>query len=133
MSSRRVLPAILGLAVLAAATTARASEERKKGGGASFTQFPTLTSSVAKAGGSRGVLAVEAGIDTPDPALRTRATQMQPVLRDAYVQFLVRYAGSLAPGAPPNADVIGGELQRATDRVLGRPGATLLLSSILVN
>ncbi len=129
---RRLSLGLVAVAVLTA-STAHAAEERKKGGGTSFTQFTTLTGAVAKAGGGRGVLAVEAGIDTPDAGLRLRATQMQPVLRDAYVQFIVRYAGSLAPGAPPSADVIGGELQRATDRVLGRPGATLLLSSILVN
>lgn len=115
------------------ALPAHAAAERKKGGGLSFTQFPTLTATVAKEGGRHGVLAVEAGIDVADGGLHTRAEQLGPVLRDAYVQFLVRYAAGLAPGQLPNADVIGTGLQQATDRVLGRPGAVLLLSSILVN
>ena len=108
-------------------------EERKKGGGESFTQFPTLTATVNKANGGHGVLAVEANVDIPDTGLRTRAKQLQPVLRDAYVQFLVRYASSLGPSSVPNTDLIGQGLQQATDRVLGRQGAVLLLGSVLVN
>jgi hypothetical protein len=130
---RRLALALLLPAAVATALPAVAATERKKGGGLNFTQFETVTGAVMKADGSRGVLSVEAGIDVADGALRTRAAQMGPVLRDAYVQFIVRYAQALPPGALPNADVIGGEMQRATDRVLGRPGATLLLSSILVN
>lgn len=119
--------------VVATATAAHAAEERKKGGGESFTQFPTLTATVTRANGSHGVLAVEADVDIADAGLRTRAKQMQPVLRDAYVQFLVRYAATLGPTALPNADTIAAGLQQATDRVLGRSGSVMLLSSILVN
>jgi hypothetical protein len=43
------------------------------------------------------------------------------------------YAPGLAPGAPPNPDVISAQLQRATDQTLGRPGAKLLLGTILEN
>jgi hypothetical protein len=43
------------------------------------------------------------------------------------------YAGSLGPGSAPNADYLSRELQRQTDLVLGRPGARLLLGTILVN
>ena len=43
------------------------------------------------------------------------------------------YAASLPPGGLPNADTIGVSLQRATDEVLGKPGAKLLLGSILEN
>ena len=131
---RRTAFALATCAALAvAASAAQATTERKKGGGLSFTQLPTLTATVTKAGGGRGVLAVEVGLDIADGGLKTRSDQLGPVLRDAYVQFLVRYAAGLAPAQLPNADVIGAGLQQATDRVLGRPGAVLLLSSILVN
>lgn len=132
---RAVLPLLLvgslmgGLAVAAPP----AAPERRKGGGVSFTPFPTLTATVAKPGGRRGVLAVEAGIDAPDAAVRARAALMEPVLRDAYVQFLTHYAASLAPQQLPDAEVIGAGLQQATDRVLGRKGAVLLMGSILIN
>lgn len=128
---RRAAFALIACAALAASSAQAA--ERKKGGGLSFTQLPTLTATVSKAGGGRGVLAVEIGLDIADGGLKTRSEQLGPVLRDAYVQFLVRYAAGLAPAQPPSADVIGAGLQQATDRVLGRPGAVLLLSSILVN
>lgn len=129
--SLRLFPALLLSLTLAGA--AHGAEERKKGGGETFTQFPTLTATLSRPDGSHGVLSVEADVDIADVALRTRTKQMQPVLRDAYVQFLVRYASTLAPKRLPDADVIGTGLQQATDRVLGRPGAVLLLSSILVN
>ena len=128
----RRLAAALALS-FAVAGAAQGSEERKKGGGETFTQFPTLTATINRPDGSHGVLSVEADVDIADSALRTRTKLMQPVLRDAYVQFLVRYASTLGPHTLPKADVIGTGLQQATDRVLGRPGAVLLLSSILVN
>ena len=46
---------------------------------------------------------------------------------------MLTYAPTLAAGQPPNPDVIGAMLQRATDRTLGRPGAKLLLGAILIN
>jgi hypothetical protein len=84
-------------------------------------------------GGRRGVLQVEAGLDVPDGGLRGRAEASQPRLRDAYVRFLLTYANSMPAGTPPNPEIIGTALQRATDQVLGKPGAKLLLGTILVN
>ena len=43
------------------------------------------------------------------------------------------YARAIPPGGPPNLDVLGLELQRATDRVLGRSGAHVLFGSVIVN
>ena len=83
--------------------------------------------------GRRGVLTVEAGIDVPDERLRDRASISQPRLRAAYVQFLEIYAGGLPPGAPPNADYVAQQLQLQTNKVLGQPGAKLLIGTILIN
>ena len=68
-----------------------------------------------------------------DPALRVRAAASQPRLRDAYIRALTVYASSLTPGAPPDVDQIGMRLQRATDAVLHRAGARVLLGTVLVN
>jgi flagellar basal body-associated protein FliL len=116
-----------------AADAASAAGENKKGGGASFIQLPTLTASLMKPNGRRGVLTVEAGLDVQDEALRTRAAQAQPRLRDAYVRFLTTYAAVVPPGGPPNPDAISAALQRSTDQVLGKPGAKLLLGTVMVN
>lgn len=125
----------LSAALLAgpAADAASAAGEKKKGGGASFIQLPTLTASLMKPNGRRGVLTVEAGLDVQDEALRTRAAQAQPRLRDAYVRFLTTYAAVIPPGGPPNPDAISAALQRSTDQVLGKPGAKLLLGTVMVN
>ena len=125
-----------GLAALALAGSpglALAAAERKKGGGLSYIQFNTFTVTVRRADGGRGVLSIEAGIDVADPALHTRADQSRPILRDAYMGWLTSYGLTLVPGAPPNLDQIQTELQRLTDRTLKRPGAKVLIGSVMVN
>ena len=126
----------LTLALAAAPLGAQAAqpiEEKKKGGGISYIQFRTLTATIFRADGRRGVLTVEAGIDVPDSSLRERASISQPRLRAAYIQFLATYAGSLTPGAPPDADYVARSLQQQTNNVLGRGGAKLLIGTILIN
>lgn len=129
MRARRLLVPLLSLALAATAQAA----ERKKGGGLSYTQFPALTATIVRPNGRRGVLSVEAGVDCPDPAVKARADLLEPRLRDAYVSFLTLYAATLSAGSPPDADQIAAGLQRKTDQVVGRPGAKLLLGSILLN
>jgi hypothetical protein len=119
--------------LLAASVALAAPAEKKKGGGESFIQLPTLTATILRDDGRRGVLTVDIGLDIADGGLRQRATQSIPLLIDAYTRQMLIYAPSIPPGAPPNPDVISAELQRATDQTLGRPGAKLLLGTILEN
>ena len=107
--------------------------ERKKGGGESFIALPSLNASILRSSGRDGVLSVEAGLDIPDAALRTRAVKSLPRLRDAYARFLMVYAAAIPPGGAPDPQVVGDKLQHATDQVLGRPGARVLLGTLLVN
>ena len=130
---RRLLRFGIAAALLACATATHAGEERKKGGGLSFTQFRALTATVVRPDGSRGVLSAEAGIDVPDAQLKARADLLGPRLRDAYVSLLTTYAAAIPPGAPPNLDLLADRLQQATDRVVGRPGAKLLIGTVLIN
>ncbi len=119
--------------LLVASVALAAPVDKKKGGGDTFIQLPTLTASIFRADGRRGVLTVDVGVDIPDGGLRQRASMSVPLLRAAYTQALAIYAPSINPGAPPNPDIISVQLQRATDQVLGRPGAKLLLGTILEN
>lgn len=125
-------PAALGLL----ATTAHAGGPGGGGGGGAsantYIRYPTITASSARPGGRRGVMTVETGVDVPDEALRLRAEQSAPRLRAAYAVVVQRNASQLLPGAPPNVDQISRELQAATDRVLGRTGARLLLGTVMV-
>jgi hypothetical protein len=123
------------LAALAFAVSTQAAEktEKKKGGGENFIQLPTLTTSVQRADRRLGVLTIEVGIDVPDAGLRKRAQESVPLLRDAFTREILTYAPTLGPGQAPNPDIISLQLQRAVDRILGRPGAKLLIGSILTN
>jgi hypothetical protein len=124
---------ITAAALLAVPALARAAEAHKKGGGPSFIQLDTLTATATRAGGRRGVMTVEVGLDIQDAALHAKAAQSTPRLQAAFSEVLRIYAAGLPPGALPNADYLGLALQRATDQALGRPGARLLLGTIMVN
>ena len=124
---------LLGLILAPSAALAAETKEKKKGGGVDYIQIPTLTASLTRADGRKGVLTVETGVDVPDHKLHDLADSSTPRLRAAYATVVMTYAASLSPGSPPNADYLSRELQRQTDIVLGRPGARLLLGTMLVN
>lgn len=130
---RRALPLLL-IAALAFPLAASAKEEAKaKPTDRTYVELPTLNATSIRADGSRGVVTVDEGLDIPDPAIRAMAGPYGPRLRAAYLDWLTRYMAGLSPGAPPNADLMVTELQRVTDRTLGKPGARFLIGSILVN
>lgn len=132
--NRRVL-LLAALATIAAPGPASAAAPpKKKGAGTGTTlNFPTLTSTILRPDGRRGVLTVEVVIDAPDEAIRTRADQSRPLLRDAWNTILVREGAAMRPGAPPDVERLSRELQKACDRVLGKAGARVLLGSVIVN
>ena len=130
MSLRLIAALLLSTALLTGPALAK---ERKKGGGESFVQMPPMAAIAFRPDGRRGVLSVETGLDVPDGALRARVHTMTPRLRDAYVSSVQSYARTLGPGVAPDADRLALQLQRETDRVMGKPGAKLLLGTILVN
>jgi hypothetical protein len=124
---------VAALALAAAPALAAAADEHKKGGGESFIQLTTLAANVTRPNGRRGVMTVEVGIDVPDAGLRARANQSTPLLISAYGDMLRTYAAGLSPGSLPDPDYIQRQLQTLTDRTLGKPGAKLLLGTVLVN
>jgi len=126
---------LLALAVLSALLpgAAVAGEDKKKTGGESYIQINTLTAYTMRPGDRRGVMTVDCGLDVPDPALRAKVELVLPRLRAAYVQQVQIYAGGLPTGAPPSPSLIARNLQRATDGVLGKPGARVLMGAVLVN
>ncbi len=127
MDRRALLAAPLALA----ATPALASG----GGGAAtagFVRYPTITATTMRADGRRGVMTVETGVDAPDAALKLRAEQSQPRMRAVFNILVQREANSLLPGAVPNIERLGAQLQSATNIILGRRGAKLLLGTVMV-
>jgi hypothetical protein len=133
---REALLALAALAVgggVAAPASAGEDKSKKKGGGLSYIQLDPIIAALALIQGRRRILSVEGGLDVVDSGLRTRTKRSLLLLRDAYVRWLTVYAVSLPPVTPPNPDVIETELQRATDRVLGRPGARFVLGTVMIN
>ena len=133
---RRALLAAFALAALAplsAHASGGEKADKKKGGGETYLQIEPVSATTSPTGGRRGILTVETGVDIPDAALRDYAEKNLPRLRAAYVQVVQIYAGGLPPRTPPSPDFLSIELQRETDRVLGRKGARLLLGAILIN
>lgn len=131
---RRLLTCACFAVLLAAPLASHAGEgeggPKKK---PAYLALSTVAASVQRAGGRRGVLTVEVGLDTPEPALRDKVELFQPYLRSAYLSVLQPYALGLPPGGVPSADYISLTLQRETDKVLGRKGARVLLGTILIN
>ncbi len=109
---------------------------RTGGGGgapqASYLRLPTITANVIRPGGRRGVMTVETGVDTADAALRARVAQSAPRLRAAYAAVVQQSANALLPGTPPDVERLVAQLQAATNTVMGRAGARLLIGTVMV-
>jgi hypothetical protein len=133
---RRDLIAVLAL--LAPGFTpefASAADDKKKklSGGEDYLPVNTITGTTHKAGGRRGVLSVDCGLEIPDAKLRDYADKSLPRLRAAYVQTIEVYAAGMPSGSEPNIDFIVQALQRQTDLILKRPGAKLLIGAVVAN
>lgn len=134
MDSARRLLMIAPIAIaLAEAAPAQAAGGGGKASQSSYLRAPALAATAPLAGGRRGVMTVEPGLDTPDPALRLRAEQSLPRLRAAWFRAVSNYANGMRSGQAPDADAIARTLQLETDKVLGRKGARLLLGSIIIS
>jgi len=130
-----ILPA---LAVLAAASLAAPPALANEGGKAksappSYFALQPLTATTIRRDGRRGVMTLEAGVQALDPKLMERAQASEPRLRAAFAEVLMTYTSGLPRGAAPNLTYLGGQMQNAADKVLGRKGSKVLLGSALVN
>ncbi|MDO9473059.1 MAG: hypothetical protein Q7J28_08380 [Caulobacter sp.] len=130
MDRRLALAAVLSLVPAVASAS---GGEKKKGGGVTFVQIKAVSATIMRRDGSRGVITVECGVDVPNEALRAKANTIQPRLRDAYAGILQGYAGGLPKATVPDADYLAGEMQKATDRLLGKAGGKFLVGTILIN
>ena len=122
----------LTLSGLALAGAAHASPEKSAGGKGGYLSLPTATATVLRREGRRGVMTVETGLDIADGALMERARLSQPRLSAAYTEIVRIAAERLLPDAPPNVEWLVVALQHATDAILGKPGAKLLLGTVMV-
>ena len=129
----RFAPLAGGLLALAVAAPAKASG----GGGntapkATYVRLGTITGTILRPDGRRGVMTVEAGLDVADPELNAQVLLDGPRLRAAYNAVVQDAARRLLPGAPPDVDRLRHGLQVATIRTLKKRGAVVLLGTVMV-
>ncbi len=139
MSSFRTLKIVLsallafGLMVPEAHAFGHGGGEKKKGGGAGYTPFDTIQVFTAATSRSHGSLSITMGLATDDAKLGDQIALYGPRLQDAYVSRMQTYAAGLSSTSVVNTDYIATQLQQATDNVLGRKGAKVLLGTVLLN
>jgi flagellar basal body-associated protein FliL len=144
MTSRRTVALFaLGLALAPTALAGDPKKEakpkkgpdaqRKISGAETYVPLFGIATAVSQNLRPVGAITADVGLDVPDAALRRRAQQMEPRLRDGLRTALSDYASTFyRPGGVPDLDQIGRIMQAAVDRVLGGPGAKLLLANVMV-
>ncbi len=126
--------ATLALGLLAFAGAATASEapapaQRKTTQSESYVVIDPMYATIIEGNKPRGLLMVELGLDVPDAALRERVNHALPALRDAYVRSLIAYgATAVRAWRQPSVDDIAERMQAVTDRLVGGPGAKVLMA-----
>lgn len=97
----------------------------------SYVMIDPIYTSIMDGDQPLGLLMVGIGLDIPNAELRDRAVQNMPMLRDGYVRTLMTFtATSVRYWRQPDVAEIADRLQRVTDRMLGRPGARILLAQV---
>lgn len=135
MQRRQILSSLLFAAALGAApgSALASSDAKKEEKAVTFFQLDPINAIVLRRDGRRGVMTVEAGMEVKDPELMKRAQASTPRLRAAFAQALTVYAAGLRGGMAPDIDYVARELQKAADRVLGKPGSKVLLGSAMIS
>src|SRR6266566_9415634 len=99
----------------------------------SYVIIEPLYASILDGARSHGLLLVELGLDVPDEKLRDKVNQSLPTLRDAYVRSLLTYAAtSVRAWRQPSVEDIAKRMQIITDRVMGEPGAHVLMAQTAI-
>jgi hypothetical protein len=76
-------------------------------------------------------MTVETGVDAPDAAVAAQVALVTPRLRAAYAATVQQAAAATLPGTPPDVERLVVQLQAATDRIVGRRGARLLIGTVM--
>ncbi|MEZ5961734.1 MAG: hypothetical protein R3C30_15130 [Hyphomonadaceae bacterium] len=97
-----------------------------------YLPMPTLSAGVLQRNANQGTIVVDMGLDIPDAALRRRAQLNAPRIRDALRTALATYSSVYyRVRTAPSPDDLTRQMQTAVDRVLGAPGARVLLANIV--
>ena len=131
----RAAAAALVLFALGAGSShaSEAPAQRKTTQSESYVAIDPIYATILEGSKPRGLLMVELGLDVPDGALRARVSHALPALRDAYVRSLIGYgATAVRAWRQPSVDDIAERMQAITDRLLGGPGAKVLMAQTAI-
>ena len=134
MDRRQMITGLWASSCLMAVAPAAYAGPKAEGGSSAGGQLrmALINATVLRRTGRRGVMSVESTLNIADGALFERAKLSQPRLNAAFNEAIQLYASRMLPHAVPDLDAITATLQRATDRVLGRAGAKVLLGTVMV-
>ena len=97
-----------------------------------YMPMPAFQAGVLQRNINQGTIVVYMGLDIPDAALRRRAQLNAPRLRDAIRTALANYSSVYyRVRTAPSPTELTRQMQAAVDRVLGAPGARVLLANII--
>ena len=117
----------------AQAMEAPAPAQRKTTQSESFVALDPMYATILEGSRPRGLLMIELGLDVPDAAMRARVSHALPTLRDAYVRSLMAYgATAVRAWRQPSVDDIADRMQAITDRMMGGPGAKVLMAQTAI-
>jgi hypothetical protein len=114
-------------------SASEAPAQRKTTQSESYVVLDPMYATILEGSKPRGLLMVELGLDVPDGALRARVSHALPALRDAYVRSLIAYgATAVRAWRQPSVDDIAERMQTITDRLVGGPGAKVLMAQTAI-
>jgi len=127
---RAAAAALVLLAMGGASSQAtEAPAQRKTTQSESYVVIDPMYATILEGSRPRGLLMIEIGLDVPDAALRAQVSHALPTLRDAYVRSLIAYgATAVRAFRQPSVEDIADRMQIVTDRVMGKPGAKVLIA-----
>ncbi|MCX7358220.1 MAG: hypothetical protein NT015_08775 [Alphaproteobacteria bacterium] len=97
-----------------------------------YIPMPAFQAGVIQRNSNQGTIVVDMGLDIPDAALRRHAQLNAPRIRDALRTALANYSSVYyRVRTPPSPTELTRQMQVAVDRVLGAPGARVLLANII--
>lgn len=97
-----------------------------------YIPMPAFQAGVIQRNINQGTIVVDMGLDIPDAALRRRAQLNAPRIRDALRTAVANYSSIFYRAhTAPSPTELTRQMQEAVDRVLGAPGARVLLTNII--
>ena len=108
-------------------------QERKITASPAWVSVEPIAVAILRQNRIQGMFLVEFGLDVQDEALRARAQETLPRLRDAWLRNISDLAATrMRVGRQADLDVLSTRLQTTTDQMLGGGGAKVLLLQAVV-